>query len=135
MAVPVGCLPDPNGQLQVHDGARLAISYPLQAITAPLPGHAFVRILEPRHVIHANVSPDQNQVLCLGAVIPPGYPLRELLLQTYGALSMQSTAFDPGDPAGVMSVYAAEFWQRHLERIPLSREPFLREPSKTYEPR
>jgi hypothetical protein len=100
----------------------------MAAITTPQPGYAFIRILAPRPVIHANVSPDMNQVLCLGASIPPSYPLRELLLATFGALSMQSTALDPLGAAGVMSAAAADYWQKSVNRIPLTREPFIHQP-------
>ena len=92
----------------------------------PQPGYAFVRILLPRPVWHSNVSPDLNQVLCLGPRLPAGIPLKEIILMTFGALTMQTTQLDLLDPAGVLNPAAADWWQRNTSRIPLSREPFLR---------
>jgi hypothetical protein len=126
MAVPVPCLPDPAGALQVAPRALLGLIYPPEAIIMPSPGYAFVRVLMPRPVWHSNVSPDSDQVLCLGPRLPAGIPLKEILLMTYGALSMQTTQLDLMDPAGVLNPAAADWWQRNAQRIPLTREPFLR---------
>ena len=92
----------------------------------PQPGYAFVSILQPRPVWHSNVSPDQNQVLCLGPQLPAGIPLKEIILMTYGALTLQTTQLDRLDPAGVLNPAAAEWWQHNTQWIPLTREPFLR---------
>jgi len=126
MEVPVPCLPVPSGALQVAPRALLGVIYPQPAMIMPLPGHAFVRILAPRPVWHSTVSRDPNQVLCLGPSLPAGTPLKEILLMTYGALSMQTTQLDLLDPAGVLNPAAADWWQRNPARIPLTREPFLR---------
>ena len=39
---------------------------------------------------------------------------------------MQSVMFDEQDPAGVLNADAARWWQQNRDRIPLSREPFIR---------
>jgi len=128
MAVPVPCLPNPLGALQIHPVACLALRYPLAAITHPQPGTAFVRILAPRPVHLPSVSVDQNQVMCIGSIVRAGHPLREIVLTVYGALSLQTVQINAQDSAGVFSPAAAEYWQRNVDRIPLSREAFLRNP-------
>lgn len=130
LEVPVPCLPDPDGPLQVASCALLGLLYPQEAMLLPQPGYAFVRILQPRPVWHSNVSPDHHQVLCLGPSLPAGIPLKEIILMTYGALSMQTTQLDLLNPAGVLSPAAAEWWQRNTRLIPLSREPFQRQEVK-----
>ncbi len=129
LEVPVPCLPDPVGPLQVARCALLGLLYPQEAIVMPLPGHAFVRILAPRPVWLGCVGPDANQMVCLGPSLPPGIPVIEIVLMTYGALSMQSTLINVHDPAGVANAEAAVWWQcpANACRIPLSREPFLRD--------
>ena len=126
LEVPVPCLPNPAGPLQVAPRALLGVIYPQEAMLLPQPGYAFIRILQPRPVWHSNVSPDQNQALCLGPQLPAGMPLKEILLMTYGALTMQTTQLDLLDPAGVLNPAAADWWQHSSKLIPLSREPFLR---------
>jgi hypothetical protein len=130
MDVPTPCLPDPAGPLQVAPRALLGVMYPQEAMVMPLPGYAFVRILAPRPVWCSNVSNDPNQVLCLGPRLPAGTPLKEIILMTYGALSLQTTQINLLDPAGVLNPAAADWWQRNTSRIPLTREPFLRSEQK-----
>ena len=48
MAVPVPCLPDPHGPLQIHPIACLGLCYPRAAVTHPQPGYVFVRIMAPK---------------------------------------------------------------------------------------
>ena len=55
----------------------------------------------------------------------PGIRVRELILMSYGALSMQSVMVDIGDAAGVLHREAALWWQQNLRYAPLSRTPFL----------
>lgn len=126
LEVPVAIWPDPAGPVQVTPRAVLGLRYPREAMLAAQPGYAFVRILAPRPVWHSNVSPDPNQVLCLGPKLPAGIPLKEIILMTYGALSLQTTQFDLSDPAGVLNPAAADWWQRNPQMIPLTREPFLK---------
>jgi hypothetical protein len=126
MEVPVPCLPEPNGSLEVKSRAVLGLIYPPEAIVLPLPGAAFVRILQPKHLWLSNCSSDHNQVLCLGTSLPAGIPVREILILSYFALSVQAVQMDQMDPAGVLNPAAADWWQRNTSRIPLTREPFLR---------
>jgi hypothetical protein len=127
MEVPVPCLPDPAGPLQIAPRAVLGFQYPPQALVMPQPGYAFVSILAPRPVWLSNASADASQALCLGARLPPGIPLREIVLMTYGALTLQTVQMDLLDAAGVLNPAAALWWQQNTHRIPLTREPFLRE--------
>lgn len=128
LEAPVPCRPDPAGPLQVAQCALLGLLYPAEAIVTPMPGYAFVRILAPRPVWLGCVSADANQILCLGTWLPAGTKVTDIILMTYGALSMQSTLLDVGDPAGVANAAAAVWWQcpANACRIPLSRDPFLR---------
>jgi hypothetical protein len=126
LEVPVPCLPGASGSLQLAPRALLGLMYPQETMFVSLPGYSFVRILMPRPVWHSNVTPDHNQALCLGPRLPAGIPLREIVLMTYGALTMQTTQLDLLDPAGVLNPAAADWWQHNSNLIPLTREPFLR---------
>jgi hypothetical protein len=64
-------------------------------------------------------------LLCLGVNVPRCFPLRECVLASYAALTLQSIMVDERDPAGVMNKEAALWWQSNLHRIPLSTVPFL----------
>ena len=125
LRVPVPCMPQTGGELFVAPRALLGITYRQEALSQPLPGLAFVQILSPLRVWHSNVAPDAVQPLCLGAQLPAGIRVKELVLMAYGALSMQSIMIDPDDPAGVLNRDAARWWQQHLSHVPLSRVPFL----------
>jgi hypothetical protein len=129
LRVPVPCRPEPDGPLQVAPYAVLALTYPPEALFQALPGFAFIQIHSPVRVWLANVADDPIQPLCLGAQLPPGIRVAELVLMAYGALSMQTVMVDEVDPAGVLNVHAARWWQQNLHRVPLSNVPFLgREP-------
>lgn len=122
--VPVACWTGAEQDVAIASGALLALDYPREAISVPTPGYAFFTILEPRNVWHANVRlPDQP--LCLGPKLPAGIRVLSLIQMAYGALSLQTIQIDPADSAGVLNVDAADFWQRNLQRVPLSKEPFL----------
>jgi len=125
MRVPVPCRPHPDGPLRVAPFVFLGVTYPERAAILPQPGYAFVRILAPGPIWHSNVGPEPNQVLCLGPSLPAGIPLKEIVLMTYGALTMQTTQLDLSDPAGVLNPEAADWWQRNPQLIPLTIEPFL----------
>ena len=93
-------------------------------MSQPSPGYAFITILQPHEVWHANVRrPEQN--LCLGPTMPAGVRVRSLLWLSYSAIAMTTTQTNPADSAGVMNAAAAEWWNQNLHRAPLSREPFL----------
>jgi hypothetical protein len=123
--VTVPCLEAPGQPLQVLPMALLGLKYPEAVLAEAVPGTAFVQILAPGAVWHANVARAFGQPMCLGPRMPVGIPLREIVILTYGALSMQTVQLDPGDAAGVLNAAAAEFWQANLDRIPLTRASFL----------
>lgn len=127
---PVPCRPDAEQQLVVAPEAVLGLDYPSQAVLQAMPGSAFLTVLHPREVWHANVAlPGQS--LCLGAKLPAGIRVRALVMMAYGALSGQTMQqVDPHDAAGVMNVEAAAWWQQNLNQLPLSPEPFLIRPQQ-----
>lgn len=118
----------PDAPLEIGPFARLGLMYREEVLVTPQPGFSFVQILLPRGVWHPNVSRDNHQVVCLGSV-QLAVPLREIVLMTYGALTMQSVQFSAFDSVGVMNQAAAEWWQGNAQRIPLSREPFILNPA------
>lgn len=124
LRVPVPCL-DEKRDFVVASHAMLGLTYPHEALRQQLPGYAFLQILLPHNVWHANVSLTHGRALCLGTRLPAGIRCKELVLMAYGALSMQTVQFDEADTAGVMNVEAARWWQQNLHRIPLSRTAFL----------
>ena len=125
LIVPVPMEPGPDGVLHTGPAAVLGIQYPRMALTVPVPGFSFVSLLEPgRGAFHPNIGRVRGQ-LCLGNELPPGIPVTELVLLSYGLLSLQSIMLDPDDPLGVMNAEAARWWQCHTNQIPLSREAFL----------
>ena len=90
-------------------------------------------ILAPANVWHANVSAEiPGQPLCLGESLPVGPRSVEIILSSYGALSMQTVMTDEADPVGVMNIEAAKWWQQNAQLIPLSDTAFL-EPSNPRE--
>jgi hypothetical protein len=125
MQVPVARRPGGVGDVAVAQGALLALTYRHEAMLLPQPGFVFVQILAPRDVFHAQVGFDGVQPLCLGAQLPAGVRLSEILLMTYGALSMQTVQLDELDPAGVLHPQAARWWRQSADSIPLTRVPFL----------
>ena len=126
LAVPVPCRPGGDGPLHVERRAMLGLHYFEEVLWEAQPGYAFVHVLMPAAVWHANVAPiEGGQAVCLGAQLPAGIRVKELVLMTYGALSMQTVMIDPGDPAGVLNIPAARWWQSNLAHVPLTRTPFL----------
>jgi hypothetical protein len=116
------------GEVAIADRAALALTYGEEATRAASPGTRFVQVLAPVRVHHPNVFPGPDQRLCLGPVLPAGIPVKELLLMSYAALSMQALTVDPRDPAGLMNPDAARYWSANLARTPLTRAPFLSDP-------
>jgi hypothetical protein len=125
MLAPVPCLPDPTAPLCVAPAARLGLVYREEAVRLPQPGYSFIQLLEPRHAWHPNIATGP-QHLCLGPKVAAGTRAKSLLLTAYGALTLQSVQFDIADAAGVLNPDAAVWWQANTDKIPLTREPFLR---------
>jgi hypothetical protein len=124
MRVKLPCRPKEDNVLPCADHVMLGLTYPREAIRRPLPGTAFVQILQPPGVWLASVATD-GQPLCLGPQMPCGIPCKELVLMSYGALSLQTLQIDEQDPAGVLNGEAARWWQANTALIPLSHTPFL----------
>jgi hypothetical protein len=124
----VPCLPPGASEPLVEPRVELALRYGEEILRGPQPGYSIVEIRKPAFVFHPNVSEGPGQRLCLSASLPRGYPLREAIVASYAALTLQSVTVDERDHAGVMSPDAARFWQQHMDRIPLTREPFLAAP-------
>ncbi len=138
LRVPVPTLPDPDGELVVEDRALLVLTYPEESLFSPRPGFSFVNLLQPNHLFLANAAPSDpalplqglGQAICLGPEIAAGTPVKEIVLRTFGALTMQSVQLDERDAAGVMNPAAAAWWLQNRHRMPLTREGFLEyEPS------
>lgn len=125
MRVPVPCLPDSTKPLTVAPIARLGFIYRPAILETPQPGFSIVHIIEPRRVWHPHVSFDDHQALCLGPSVSSSWPLRECVLLSYMALCMVAIELDPLNPAGVLNAESCDYYQRHPQLLPLSREPFL----------
>lgn len=125
MRVTVPCLPDPHGPLQVADHAIIGLNYREEHMTEAQPGYVFISIVRPSAVWLANVAPDFGQPLCLGPKLERAYPVKELIVNTYLALTLNSFQFSETDPAGILNRDAAIWWQHNTKLIPLSREPFI----------
>jgi len=124
---PVPCRPDSEGRLQKAPGMLLGLTYRQEALILPQPGYSMVQILLPRDIWHANVGDiEHGQPLCLGVQLPTAIPLSEIVLMTYGAMTMQAISIDERDYAGVLNVEAARWWQQNRHLIPLTSEPFIR---------
>lgn len=119
---------DLSQEVRVADHALLVLAYPEEAIRQPVNGTSFVQIIG-GNAFHPNISPAALglpvQGLCLGSSVMAGVRLKELILIVYGLLTLQSITMDMLDPAGVLDPEAAEYWQQNIQRIPLSREPFI----------
>jgi hypothetical protein len=124
MRVPVPCLPDPAGPLQFAPCARLGISCEEQFLKWPAPGTNFVQLLSPAHAWLPNLG-RPIQALCLGTTLPAGIRLREILHMVFGALTLQTVQMDLLDSAGVLNPDAALWWQRNLDKVPITREGFV----------
>ena len=125
LRVTVPCMNEGHDELVIRDRALLGIRYGEEAIRFPQPGYAFICLLEPRGAWMPHVSRDGTQAVCLGIQLPVGIKLKELVLMTYASLTMGTVQMDETDPAGIMCLEAARWWQQHQDLVPLSHEPFL----------
>jgi hypothetical protein len=130
LRVPVPCRLDGMHEVGIAQRAHLVLRFPEEAMRFPLPGYAFVELLRPLGAFHPNIGGPMAtrggpQLVCLGAHVAAGTPVRELVLATYQALGMMTYHVDPASGAGVMNREAAEYWAANLARLPLTREPFL----------
>jgi hypothetical protein len=126
LEVPVPTRAGPDAPVLVAEEAVIAIQYPERVLYNAVPGHSLVQVRAPLGVFHPNVSsPATAQRVCLGVAFPVSVPVRELIVGTFAALSMQAVMPDPRDPAGIMNPAAAEYWLANRERMPLTTVPFL----------
>jgi hypothetical protein len=128
LRTPVAGRPKENGELPLADMAVLGIEYRQEFLTQPTPGYSYVQILSPTDLFYPNVvsrPPPMGQPLCLGVQLPPGIRLRELIVMSYGALTMQAFNVKVMEINGVFNVEAARWWDQNLARVPLSKVPFL----------
>lgn len=137
MRCPVPTLPDPTGDLVVRKRVLLGLVYREAVLREPQPGSSFVAILAPNHVLHPNVTPAEpgfgdfgpGQALCLGAKFAPGMiTVKELILRSFAAITLQSVQLDPNDSAGLFNPEAARWWIANRHRIPLTTEGLIPNP-------
>ena len=124
MRTPVPVRPNDRNELRVAHNAILGLTYPHAAVGHPMPGSAFVQILEPRNVWLPQVLQPEQQ-LCLAPTLPAGIRVKLIILMAYNALCLKNHQFDETDPAGVFSKEPAVWWQSNQHRVPLSKEPFF----------
>ncbi len=125
--VPVAMTPDSTGAVRIEQGAVVGIIYPRIILSIPLPGYALASLVEPAAgAFYPNLGSSRGQRMCLGAQLPVGIPVVELVLGAWSLLAMQTVMMDAADSAGVMHMAAAEYWLAHRDRVPLTSEPFLR---------
>ncbi|MCP5042383.1 MAG: hypothetical protein GY944_15265, partial [bacterium] len=79
LQVPVPCR-DQAGEFHVAHSAVLGLRYRREAMVQPMPGSAFVQLLQPSTCWHPNVHVPPAQVVCLAARVPPGIRVSELVL-------------------------------------------------------
>jgi hypothetical protein len=123
LEVPVPLRPGPDGSLRLAGRALLGLAYPREAAFRPLPGLAFLQVLEPNDVFHPQAARDGR--FCLGPSLPPGIRVVNLVALAYAALAMQTVQLDQYDPAGLLDPEAACFFQNHPGALPLTRRAFL----------
>jgi len=133
--VPVAMTPDPDGTLNMAQGAVIGIIYPQVILSLPLPGFALVSLVDPPcGAYYPNVGTSREHRMCLGATLPVGIPVSELVLLSYGLLTGQTIMMDTSDSAGVMHVDAAHYWSANRDKMPLSTTPFLQPDPATEAP-
>jgi hypothetical protein len=129
MRVPVALQPSDDGELPLAHLAVLGIEYRQEFLTQPTPGYSYVQILAPTGELwYPNVvrrPPPLGQPLCLGVQLPAGIRLRELIVMSYSALTMQAFSTRVMEINGVFNTAAALWWDKNLQRVPLSRTPIL----------
>jgi hypothetical protein len=126
MIAPVPCRPDPNGPLQIFPMARFGLRYPPSVFNTALPGTSLVEIVAPPAVFHSNVRFGFPQVVCLGPVIPIGFPVHEIMLLLYNAMTLKTMSLDERDPVGILNREAVDFFLRNPRFVPLTVESFIR---------
>ena len=125
MRCPVPCKAPGSDDLVIAPYAQVALRYPQEILRAPVPGFALAQLVLPRWGWHPNLGYDAAQRICIGASIGRNFPLKEVILACYSALTLQAITLDPHDHAGLLNQEAGAWWRANTDRIPLSRAPFL----------
>lgn len=121
-----------GGQITIGTSALLGLMLPEEFMTRPVSGTGAVCVLFPAHSVqHGNIAPVPGQPMCLGSALPPGIPLRELVVMAWSALSLQpGFVVEARDPAGVLNPEAAAFWDGERANLPLLNDrSFLNPPA------
>ena len=113
-----------NGVLELANAAVFRLAFRESWTWESPPGRGPLAVLAPQLIWHPNVSPDLKGVICLGA-LPPNTNLKEIILLGYYTLTLQETALDELDPAGVLNPAACEYYRSHPEYLPLCSEGLL----------
>jgi hypothetical protein len=111
-----------GGGVRIHHEARVSLRYPAEFLRGPIQGQALAAIEGPAHVLHPNVGSMPDQRVCLGHSLPRGLPLRELVLMTYAALSMQAVELPSGEAGPMMNGAALVYWRMHAACVPLTND-------------
>jgi hypothetical protein len=124
---PVSCMAPGASDIHIVIGALIAIEYPAEILIGPLSGTRTTRLIRPANVYHSNIGPPDVSppAVCLGANTPRGFPLTEIVLTTYAALTLQAISLDYRDSTGVLDPAAAIWWQANARRAPLTTAPFI----------
>lgn len=127
---PVPCMAPGASDIHIVSGALIAIDYPAEILIHPLPGTRTTRLLRPSNPHHSNIGPPDASppAVCLGENTPRGFPLTEIVLTTYAALTLQAISLDYRDSIGVLDPAAAIWWQANAQRAPLTTAPFINGP-------
>lgn len=115
-----------NGELQLATSALFHVHYEEHWRREAPDGWAPLGLIEPRDAFHTNVNmdiPHLRGAVCLGD-LPPGVPLKELILMGYYALTLQNHVLDERDPNGILNLKACEFYRNHQEHLPLTHAGF-----------
>lgn len=113
-----------NGKLVVGEKAVFHLTYFEKYRWEAPPPWALLGLVEPADMWHPNSAVRYRGAICLGAQ-QPGVAPREIVLQGYSAVCLQSVQLDESDPAGVLNGEACEFYRGHPEYVPLTRVGFL----------
>ncbi len=109
-----------NGKLVIGSSAVFHLHYEEAWRHESPPGWAPLGLFDPLDPFHPNMRPALRGAICLGH-LPPGVPIKEIVLLGYYALSLQDRVLDESDPNGVLNPDACEFYRQHPEHLPLTR--------------
>ena len=118
-----------NGRLVVGDRAVFHSVYQERWRVESPAGWQPLGLLHPSlDVFHPNMKPSIQGAICLGRKLPPGIPVKEIILLGFAALSLQTCTLDETDPNGVVNGVACEYFRQHEEYMPLTLAGFFDPP-------